>query len=137
MENIKDCSKLEWDTRKLGGIVDDGQIRDTFEGGGVRERAEGKGRYDLLPIFALRRLSRWYELGAQKYGDRNWESGIPYSRCIDSAKRHLDKFLMGMHDEDHLAAAIWNLMAILDFQERGMDQFDDLPHYLDKKENEA
>lgn len=123
--------------KEIGGIVDDGQIRDTFEGGGTRERAEGKGRYDLLPIFALKRLARWYELGAQKYGDRNWEKGLPYSRCIDSAKRHLDKFLMGMHDEDHLTAAIWNLMAILDFQERGMNQFDDLPHYLDKKENDV
>lgn len=116
-------------------IKDDGQERETYaEGNGAqRERAIGKGRYDLLPVFAMRRLAGWYELGAQKYGDRNWEKGIPYSRCIDSAKRHLDKFIMGMRDEDHLVAAVWNLMAIMDYQERGMDKFDDMPHYLDGK----
>lgn len=127
------------DSDRLGGIVDDGQVRDTYNDGkgAVRERAEGKGRYDLLPVFATRRLARWYELGAGKYGDRNWEKGIPFSRCIDSCKRHIDKFIMGMHDEDHLAAAVWNLMAIMDYQERGMgSSYDDLPHYMDKKETE-
>ncbi len=118
----------------LGDIVDDGQVRDTYNDGkgAVRERAEGKGRYDLLPVFATRRLARWYELGAGKYGDRNWEKGIPFSRCIDSCKRHIDKFIMGMHDEDHLAAAVWNLMAIIEYQERRMSiEYDDLPHYMD------
>lgn len=116
-------------------IKDDGQERETYaEGKGAeREKAVGKGRYDLIPVFATRRLAGWYELGAGKYGDRNWEKGIPYSRCVDSAKRHLDKFVMGMRDEDHLAAAVWNLMAIMDYQERGMDEFDDMPHYLDSK----
>lgn len=114
-------------------IVDDGQIRDTYANGkgAERERAVGKGRYDLLPVFAMRRLALWYELGAVKYGDRNWEKGIPYSRCVESSKRHLDKYIMGLHDEDHLAAAVWNLMAIMEYQERGMKEFDDMPHYLD------
>lgn len=120
-------------------IKDDGQERETYaEGmGAQREKAVGKGRYDLIPVFATRRLAGWYELGAGKYGDRNWEKGIPYSRCVDSAKRHLDKFIMGMRDEDHLAAAVWNLMAIMDYQERSMNEFDDMPHYIDEMTQQA
>lgn len=53
------------------------------------------------------------ENGAIKYGDRNWEKGQPLSRYIDSALRHIQKFMMGFRDEDHLAAARWNLGALM------------------------
>ena len=54
---------------------------------------------------------------------------MPFSRYVDSAKRHLDKFIMGMTDEDHLAAAVWNLCAIMHHQELGQLELDDMPHY--------
>lgn len=115
--------------------IQDGGERQIYADGAMREPATGKGRYDLLPVFATRRLACWYELGAKKYADRNWEKGMPFSRCIDAAKRHLDKYIMSMHDEDHLAAAVWNLMAIMEYQERGLAlEFDDLPHYMDTME---
>lgn len=99
----------------------------------VREPTDGNGRFDLISPFALARLAKWYELGAKKYSDRNWEKGgIPFSRYLDSAFRHLNKFTMGLTDEDHLAAAAWNIFAILHFQELGELSLDDLPHY---KEN--
>ena len=105
------------------------------EGKAIREPSTGKGRYDLISPFATRRLARWYELGAQKYADRNWEKGIPFSRYVDSAKRHLDKYIMGMNDEDHLAAAAWNIFAIMHHQELGQLDLDDMPHYLDRNED--
>jgi len=37
---------------------------------------------------------------------------------------------MGMEDEDHLAAACWNIIAIMHHQELGELHFDDMPHYL-------
>ena len=80
------------------GIDDGGQRISYGEGKAIREPSTGKGRYDLISPFATRRLARWYELGAQKYADRNWEKGIPFSRYVDSAKRHLDKYIMGMND---------------------------------------
>ena len=70
-----------------------------------------------------------YENGSVKYTDRNWEKGMPFSRYVDSAKRHLDKFVMGMTDEDHLAAAAWNIFAIMHHQELGQFELDDMPHY--------
>ena len=112
----------------LKGKINDGGERITYgENMAVREPSTGKGRYDLVSPFAMRRLAEWYELGARKYADRNWEKGIPFSRYIDSAKRHLDKFVMGMEDEDHLAAAAWNIFAIMHHQELGQAELDDMP----------
>lgn len=126
-----------WQTtpdKSLAGKMDDAGGRMTYgANAAMREPAEGKGRFDLITPFGLARLARWYELGAKKYKDRNWEKGMPFSRYIDSAFRHLVKFMMGMDDEDHLIAAVWNLLCIAHHQETGQDkEWDDLPHY--KKE---
>jgi hypothetical protein len=111
--------------------INDGGSRISYgEDKAIREPATGKGRYDLITPFGIRRLAQWYELGAQKYADRNWEKGMPFSRYVDSAKRHIDKFVMGMEDEDHLAAAAWNILAIIHHQELGQTGLDDMPHYL-------
>lgn len=120
------------------GKIDDGGLRINYgEGKAIREPSTGKGRYDLITPFGLDRLAKWYELGAKKYADRNWEKGMPFSRYTDSAFRHLNKFIMGMDDEDHLAAAVWNLMCIMHHQELGQLEFDDMPHYkTNVKENE-
>lgn len=116
------------------GKMCDGGDRMTYDhNGAMREPSTGKGRYDLVSPFAMQRIALWYELGSQKYAPRNWEKGIPFGRCIDSAKRHIDKFLMGKTDEDHLAAACWNIMAIMHYQMLGMDEFDDIPKYNVRK----
>lgn len=114
-------------------IVDGGKRMSYGEGLAEREPADGKGRYDLITPFGIRRLAIWYELGAKKYADRNWEKGMPFSRYIDAAKRHLDKYIMGMTDEDHLAAAAWNILSIMHHEELGQVEFDDMPHYMSKK----
>jgi hypothetical protein len=97
---------------KFEEVKDSGR-REAFGTGSVRDTREGKGRYDLLPPAALRRLAVHYENGARKYGDRNWEKGQPVSRYIDSALRHLVCFMDGQRDEDHLAAAAWNVFGAI------------------------
>jgi len=92
--------------------------RQQFATGAVRDRQAGKGRFDLLPALAVTRLARHFEKGAAKYGDRNWEQGIPLSRFLDSALRHLFAYLAGWDDEDHLVAAAWNLLAALETEAR-------------------
>lgn len=82
----------------------------------LRESEQGKGRFDLIPPEAMIRLARWYEADAAKYGERNWEKGLPISRCISAAFRHLYQYLDGWEDEDHLAAVAWNVMAIMWFE---------------------
>jgi hypothetical protein len=110
-------------------LEDKGERISYGENKAVREPSTGKGRYDLISPFALKRIAIHYENGAKKYADRNWERGMPFSRCIDSAKRHLDQYVMGEKNEDHLSAAIWNLMAILHFEELGKEELNDLPKY--------
>lgn len=93
--------------------VKDSGKREAFDTGSQRDTREGKGRFDLMSPFVLQRDARHLENGAVKYGDRNWEKGQPLSRYYDSALRHMNKYLMGMRDEDHLAAARWNIAAIM------------------------
>ena len=92
-----------------GKLHDSGQRRE-FETGAARDMEAGKGRFDLLPACAIARLARHYEAGANKYEDRNWEKGIPISVMMDSALRHMFKYMDGQTDEDHLVAAAWNIM---------------------------
>lgn len=92
--------------------------REDFTTGSVRDSREGKGRFDLLPPRALKRLAVHFERGARKYGDRNWEKGQPLQRFIDSTMRHLTCWQAGRRDEDHLIAAAWNLLAHVETQER-------------------
>ena len=102
---------------KFNKVKDSGK-RQEFVTGSVRDTNIGKGRFDLIPPYALLRLAQHYENGAIKYGSRNWELGQPLSRYIDSAMRHLIKVLMGVDDEDHLSAACWNILAIIETQKR-------------------
>jgi len=116
------------------GIKDSG-VRQEFDTGSVRDTREGKGRYDLISLIAEARLARWYEQGAAKYGDRNWELGQPMMRYFDSARRHLNYHAQGHRDEDHLAAAAWNVFAMIHTEEmiaRGLldKGLDDRPSYI-------
>ena len=101
-------------------LINDGGTRMSYgDGKAVREPSTGKGRFDLVTPFGWMRLAKWYELGAHKYSDRNWEKGMPFSRYVDSALRHIVKYVMGMTDEDHLSAAVWNLLCIIHHEELG------------------
>ncbi|NTW21750.1 MAG: hypothetical protein HGA42_20235 [Nostocales cyanobacterium W4_Combined_metabat2_030] len=114
----------------LEGKMVDGGERTTFsEASAQREPADGKGRPDLISPFALTRLSKWYELGAQKYGDRNWEKGMPYSRYTASMFRHVIAWMKGDKSEDHLSAIAWNALAIMHHQELKESEWDDMPKY--------
>jgi len=97
-------------------VKDSGERRE-FSTGSVRDVRKGKGRFDLLSPIALRRLARHFENGAVKYGERNWEKGQPMCSYLDSAVRHLYDWLEGKNDEDNLAAAMWNVNAMIHTEE--------------------
>ena len=58
-------------------------------------------------------VSIHFEEGAKKYGENNWQKGIPVHCYIDSAVRHYLKFLRGDKDEPHDRAVCWNLMCAI------------------------
>lgn len=84
----------------------------------MRENKEGKGRYDLLPPRAIHRLAKRFEFGAKKYADRDHEKGISNKQLLDSALRHTFQYMKGDNSEDHLSAAVWNLMIIIEQEEK-------------------
>ena len=118
---------------EFNSVKDSGK-RQEFETGAKRDIQEGKGRYDLLPGYAMRqvagsafhnlsayavqRLAKHYENGAVKYGDDNYLRGIPLRRYLDSAIRHMFKVVDGQLDEDHQAASAWNMLGYIETKHR-------------------
>lgn len=58
-------------------------------------------------------VSIHFEEGAKKYGEYNWQKGIPTSRYINSAVRHYLKWLRGDTDEPHHRAFVWNILCCI------------------------
>lgn len=107
----------------MAEIKDRGERRE-FGTGAVRDMADGKGDMYSLPPAAILRLSKHYELGAKKYSRHNYMKGIPISSFMDSALRHIFKYLDGWDDEDHLAAAAFNILGAIQMEERNPDMQD-------------
>ena len=58
-------------------------------------------------------VAKHFEDGAKKYGENNWQKGIPVNCYIDSAVRHYLKFLRGDTDERHDRAFVWNILCCI------------------------
>ena len=61
----------------------------------------------------LLETAKHFEQGAKKYGDYNWQKGIPVKSYIDSAVRHYLKHLRGDADERHDRAFVWNILCCI------------------------
>ena len=73
-----------------------------------------------IPTMLLE-VAKHFEEGAKKYGENNWQKGIPPKCYIDSAVRHYLKWLRGDKDEPHDRAFVWNLMCCIwevDYREK-------------------
>jgi hypothetical protein len=91
--------------------------KEEFSTGARRNDATGKGKYVLITPFGMKRIAGVYERGALAHGLRNWEQGIPISRLLDSAIRHIYQYIEGCKKEDHLAQGAWNLFAAMHMEE--------------------
>jgi len=61
---------------------------------GYKDDAE-KLRYDLVPWDAVDEIVKVLTFGAGKYDDRNWESGMDWSRLIAAGFRHFTAWAKG------------------------------------------
>lgn len=71
-----------------------------------------------LPVFSgqptmFLETAKHFEDGAKKYGEQNWQLGIPVKAYIDSAVRHYLKWRRGDNDEPHHRAFVWNIMCAI------------------------
>ena len=116
-----------------------GDNKRTFETGAQRDTVTGKGRYDLIsPIFEDR-LAKHLENGANHYGDRNWEKGMPTNTLVDSLQRHLRQIKEGDLTEDHEAGIACNIMFLIHTREmirRGLlpSGLETIPDYMEELE---
>jgi hypothetical protein len=134
METTENKNSEDFETKFSG-------VKDNYQTGATRDKSGGKGRYDLITPIGLKRLAGVYERGAVNHGDRNWEKGLPMSRCVESAIRHIYQFIEGMRDEDHLGQAAWNLFAAMHVEEmvkRGLlpKELDNLPSFVKEEKNQ-
>lgn len=67
-----------------------------------------KHEWDTPTMFL--ELAKHFEEGAKKYGENNWQKGLPVNCYIDSAVRHYLKWLRGDNDEPHDRAFVWNIV---------------------------
>ena len=123
-ENEYPCAGCQWDGTNLTipdqwvykaptPVIQDSGDRTQFASGAVRDMHTGKGDMVSIPWEAILRLSKHYENGAKKYTRFNYRKGINLSSYIDSACRHLAKYQCGCDDEDHLAAAAFNVLGAM------------------------
>lgn len=75
-------------------IVTNPPYKMSKDGGGLRHNT-GKTRHDLTPAYAQEQYARVITVGAQKYADRNWERGMPWSKVIASLERHFQSIKAG------------------------------------------
>jgi len=94
------------------------QERREYDTGAVRSADCEQTRYDLITPIGLRRLAETYAEGAAKFGQFNWENGMPVTDLLNHAIAHVYKFLGGDRSEDHLAHAAWNLLGAIHSMEQ-------------------
>lgn len=89
------------------------------KGAGLRFN-QGKTRHDLVPAFAQDQYARVLTKGAEKYAERNWEKGMPWSKVTASLKRHIAAFERG-EDVDpetgllHMAHVMCNAAFLVEY----------------------
>ena len=75
-----------------------------------------KLRMDLIPPEVEEALAIVLTYGCTKYGDRNWEKGIAYSRIYGALRRHLLKWVMGhRRDEESGLPTLWHALCCIAF----------------------
>lgn len=106
-----------------------------YKTGAVREKRTGKGRFDLIPPCVMLRLAKYYESTVtEEHPAHNWENGFPTHELLDSAFRHLYKYMDGQTSEDHLCASVWNIFACM-FMEDKLPEMQDIPSRLNNERN--
>ena len=84
-----------------------------FPSGAKRDNNKGKIRPDLISPLMLKALGQVLAEGAEHYGERNWEKGIPQEVFKESASRHYLQWMNNETDEDHAAKLIFNVMGFI------------------------
>ncbi len=100
---------ISWIFDEIHAFKQDGGVGHLF---GVINYFRKLNWWDCCETMLLE-VSIHFEEGAKKYGENNWQKGIPVHCYIDSAVRHYLKFMRGAKDEPHDRAFCWNIMCAI------------------------
>jgi hypothetical protein len=101
-----------------------------------------KVRLDLIPTSIIWAIGKILTFGATKYGDRNWEEGILYSRVYGALLRHVTAWWAGEQldpesGEHHLSHAACCLTFLVHYEQGRYATWDDRPNKEDIWDSKA
>ena len=108
VEPLKHIAKFIEDgdpSHLIAALLSEAESYGTIENDKFKEHELGGEVADMLLNTSIH-----FEDGALKYGENNWQKGIPVHCYIDSAIRHYLKSIRGDEDEPHDRAFTWNLL---------------------------
>lgn len=87
----------------------------------------GKVRVELIPPEVILGLGEIFTIGAQEYGEYNWEKGLKWQDLIGAAMRHLLKWCSGetldrKSRKHHLLHCMANLCMLYMYQQYNMGE---------------
>lgn len=90
---------------------------------------DGKARFDLVPPIPIEELAKLYSIGASKYGERNWESGMQWGRIFAAMLRHAFAWARGeridpVDGQAHLISVVWNAITLYEYERRKLGKDD-------------
>jgi len=90
-----------------------------------RKDDQGKLPWHLLPPDAIDEILKVLEFGAGKYGERNWEKGMAWSRPFSALMRHMWAWWRGEQVDPetgitHLAHAGCCIIFMLSYERRAI-----------------
>lgn len=103
---------------------------------GAKKFDSGKIRMELIPTDFLEDLGEVLTFGAEKYGVRNWELGMDYSRVYGALLRHLNAWWSGKDQDEesgmsHLSHAAACITFLMTYESRGVGNDDRQIYYED------
>jgi hypothetical protein len=98
-----------------------------FDTGAVRDQDDTKPDFiETVSWLAWNRFAMYMKGKETRYGRGNWKKGIPIEEYEKSLMRHIHKYFANKYDgasfepeEDHLAAAWFNLQGLIHEEEKG------------------
>jgi hypothetical protein len=96
------------------------------------EKGKKQEAYDQIPWQAMDHVARVYGYGEQKYAAFNWLQGYSWRLSFAAAFRHLSAACSGEWEDSesglpHLAHAVFHMLALMTFHDRGLGTDDRMP----------
>lgn len=117
-------SRLVKDSQTLVDVAERRNVAETSQvvtGNGPAKSSHPAMLFNLISPYVIRRLAQRFTVGGRKYGLVQWRQGINDAAYVADRFNHLIEHLTafqaeGNSKDDNLAAAMWNLAALMEVE---------------------